>query len=299
MKTRTQLCAIILVGLYLLTSCNLLTIQDPTSTPSPTSTPDPSSMDIQERTIWNLENFLNEVNDLSAIAADTPVEELDPINRKMALLAAQIKNYEIPLEAATMHSVLYNYAFLTAQCYMIRFDVHINEMSDEEYDYFFGDFDRCERAHIFEETCNLYLQELKETYSNTTPIATSTNKPRDTPPIPTSTFLPTPIPEHLRKQTMDEYIAAIDPLLSDWYENTEKLNKVRYQYIIEDLPRLRNEFASLEINPSFNIMHARMIQYMDCQIASYLTLIGPEGIESMNFDTDPKFYFENCTFNFE
>ena len=32
------------------------------------------------------------------------------------------------------------------------------------------------------------------------------------------------------------------------------------------------------------LTHTRMIRHMDCQIASYLVIIGPEGIEAMNFE---------------
>jgi hypothetical protein len=139
-----------------------------------------------------------------------------------------------------------------------------------------------------------------------TPLPVKTNTPTFIPTstiittlIPTSTYIPTPMPEDLRKQLMDEYSAAVEPILSEWYVNIEKINEVRYQSLVDELIRLRFEFASLEIDPYFDNLHARMVQHMDCQVASYLALIGPEGVYMMNLDLDPSFYFENCTYNFE
>ena len=309
MRTRMRLITIISICVILLASCNLLSGQEPTTTLDPASsseqesTPDLSTMSPHERTIWDFQQFRNEMKEFSEAAAGTQPDDFDPINRQMGLLVAKIKKYDFPLEAALAHSVLYNYAFMTSQCYMIKFDVHINEMPDDEYELFFGDFDRCERALVYEETFNLYLEELKETFASkladTTPGAISTQASIDTPPVPTLTLPPTAIPEHVKSQTIDEYMATIDPLLSEWYENIEKLNKIRYQSIIEDLPRLRNEFASIAHNPSFNVPHSRMIHHMDCQIASYLALIGPEGIEAMDLGPHPEVYYENCFFNFD
>jgi hypothetical protein len=128
--------------------------------------------------------------------------------------------------------------------------------------------------------------------STSTLIPTSTNVPTT---IPTSTYIPTPLPEDLRNQIMDEYLAAVEPILSEWYVNIEKINEVRYQFLVDELIRLRNEFASLEIDPYFDNLHARMVQHMDCQVASYLALIGKEGVYMMNLDIEPSYYFENCS----
>jgi hypothetical protein len=304
-----RLITIISISVILFASCDSLPGQestithDPASSSEQESTADLTTMSPHERTIWDFEQFRNEMKELSEAAAETQPGDLDPINRQMSLLAAKIKKYDFPLEAALAHSVLYNYAFMTSQCYIIKFDIYVNEMSDDDYDFFFGDFDRCERALVYEETFNMYLEELKETFASkladTTPGAISTQASIDTPPVPTLTLQPTAIPERVKSQTMDEYMATIDPLLSEWYENIEKLNKIRYQSIIEDLPKLRNEFASIVHNPSFNIPHSRMIHHMDCQIASYLALIGPEGIEAMDLGPNPESYYENCFFNFD
>lgn len=309
MKTRTHVITFISIWMILLSSCDFLADQKPTITPDPSSiseqasTPELSMMNPYERTIWDFEQYRNEIKELSSTAAETPAGDLDPITRQMSLLTSRIKKYDFPLEAALAHSVLYNYAFMTTQCYMIKFDVFVNQMPEDDQDFFFGDFDRCERALVYEETFNQYFRTLKEDFASkstdTTPVAQATQTSIDTPQMPTSTHPPTAIPEYLQTQTMEEYNAVIAPILSEWYEDIEILNEIRYQSIIEELPRLRDEFASLGYNPSFEIMHTRMIQYMDCQIASYLVLIGPEGIEAMNFDSDPAIYFENCIHNYE
>ena len=135
-----------------------------------------------------------------------------------------------------------------------------------------------------------------------TPIPAKTSIPTFIPTLtiiptlmPTSTYIPTPMPEDLRKQLMDEYLTAVEPILSEWYVNIEKINEVRYQSLVDELIRLRNEFASLEIDPYFDNLHARMVQHMDCQVASYLALIGKEGVYMMNLDIEPSYYFDNCS----
>ena len=144
------------------------------------------------------EQFKNEMKELSLTAAETRAGDLDPINRQMSLLTAKIKKYDFPLEAALAHSVLYNYAFMTTQCYMIKFDVFVNEMPEDEQDFFFGDFDRCERALVYEETFNLYFQTLEETFANNSSDTSLGHIPTQTLPMPTSTDLPTAIPDHLK-----------------------------------------------------------------------------------------------------
>lgn len=123
----------------------------------PASTPDPLLMDPVERTIWDFENFRNEVNALAAAAADTPVEDLEPIARQMTALAEEIWGYEYPLFAAQAQSALYNFAVNTEQCYIGKF---MEEISDQEMMGFYEE--RCDQAQVYKETLDLYLQELKE-----------------------------------------------------------------------------------------------------------------------------------------
>lgn len=154
-KTRISFVICTLAGVFLFSACSGSTAV------GPTSTPDPMLMNFNERTIWDFENYREEINDLAGLAAETPVEDLDPIVHQISALAEEIKEYDYPLSAAQTHSALYNYAEFTFQCYVIKYQVHITEMSDEEYHTFFGDFDRCERAQEYKETFDLYLQELK------------------------------------------------------------------------------------------------------------------------------------------
>ena len=123
----------------------------------PTSTPDPLLMDIYERTIWDFENLRNEMNDLAAAAADTPVEDLKLITGQMVELTEEIKGYEFPLFAASAQSTLYSFSFNTEQCYLTKYAEYINEVSHPEDIAY-----RCNQAQLFEETLDLYLQELIE-----------------------------------------------------------------------------------------------------------------------------------------
>jgi hypothetical protein len=126
-----------------------------------------------------------------------------------------------------------------------------------------------------------------------TPIPTSTHLPT---PIPTSTYLPTPMPEDLRKQIMEEYIAAIDPVLSEWYENIEIANERRQYSVFENLSRIRNEFVNLEIDPYFDSKHAQMILHMDCQIASHFALVDPQDYYEYNPEVDYEILFSRCSY---
>ena len=154
MRTRTTLAFCFLAGLFLFTSC---TGSDESG---PTSTPDPMLMDIHERTIWDFENYRNEVNDLAGLAADTPVEDLEPIIQQMQMLNGEINRYEYPLFAAQAHSALLNFAYSTDQCYMGKFAAYLMENSDQEM--MGRPEDSCDQAQVYEETLDLYLQELKE-----------------------------------------------------------------------------------------------------------------------------------------
>ena len=120
--------------------------------------------------------------------------------------------------------------------------------------------------------------------------------PGDTPPIPTSTYLPTPMPEDLRNQIGEEYIAAIDPVLSEWYENIEIANERRQYNVFENLSRIRNEFVNLEIDPYFDSLHAQMILHMDCQIASYFALVDPQDYDEYNPEVDYEILFSRCSY---
>lgn len=155
MRTRRSLTICLIAGLFLLTSCtgsiNL----------GPTSTPDPLTMDIFERTIWDFENYRNEVNALAGLAADTPVEDLELILQQMQTLSGELNGYESPLFAAQAHSALLNFFWSTEQCYMGKFAAYLMENSDQEM--MGRPDDSCEQAQVFLETFDLYLQELKET----------------------------------------------------------------------------------------------------------------------------------------
>ena len=145
-----------MTGIFLITSCNGLTDS------IPTSTPDILLMDIYERAIWDFENLRNEIHDLAAVAADTPVEDLEPILRQIAELKAEIEGYEFPLEAAKAQSALDNYSATTILCYQREYVEYLREISGEES---VGEhIDFCGQAQVYEETFDLYLQELKETY---------------------------------------------------------------------------------------------------------------------------------------
>lgn len=127
----------------------------------PDSTPDPSLMTIEERTIWDLENYRNEMHDLAELAADTPVEDLEPIILQMnALIQDPNKNPEVPPIAAKAQSALREYTWYTKQCYADKYAEYLGETTYQES--MGGSKDLCEQAQVFEESFDLYLQELKE-----------------------------------------------------------------------------------------------------------------------------------------
>ena len=142
--------------MLLTTSCNGLT------GPKPTSTPDPCPKDVLEIIIYDFEDQKQEINALAAVAADTPAEDLKPIVLQMTELKEDIKGYEFPLCAARAQSALQEFSLYTEQCYFIKYAEYINENSGLESIADYDDFDRCDRAQVYEETLDLYLQELKE-----------------------------------------------------------------------------------------------------------------------------------------
>jgi len=129
--------------------------------PELSSTPDPLLMDFYDRTIWEFENLRNRVSDLAANAADTPVDELEPIIQEMIALKEEIKGYEFPLPAAQTHSTLYNYAFYTEQCYFSKYAEFLMASSSQGTMRKPED-DPCDQVQVYRETLNQYLQDLKE-----------------------------------------------------------------------------------------------------------------------------------------
>lgn len=155
MKGKTLLLVMLLgLTLLLITSCN-----ESVNT-EPVSTPDPSLMSITERTIWDFENFRNELNDLAAVAGDTPVEDLESITRQMADLKQEIEGYDFPLVAVKAHSALYRFSNSTFLCYKDKYWEYYYETIGVESKG--DDIAHCDQAQIFGESVDLLLQELKE-----------------------------------------------------------------------------------------------------------------------------------------
>ena len=142
--------------MLLITSCNGLT------GPRPTSTQDPCPIDVLETIIYDFEDLKQEINALAAVAADTPAEDLKPIVLQMTELKEDIKGYEFPLCAARAQSALQEFSLYTEQCYFIKYVEYINENSGVESIADYDDFDRCDRAQVYGEALDLFLQELKE-----------------------------------------------------------------------------------------------------------------------------------------
>ena len=154
MKAKTIFAIIWLAGLLLITSCGGSGATDPTNTP------DPLLMTFNERAIWDFENFRDEVNDLAAAAAATPAQDLEPIVKQMTALKEEIGGCEFPLSASQTHSALLNYASFTEQCYFGKYVEYLAEISGQGS--MLNSDDRCDQAQEYEETLDLYLQELKE-----------------------------------------------------------------------------------------------------------------------------------------
>jgi hypothetical protein len=146
----------LLAGMFLITSCNGLT------GPKPTSTPAPCPKDVLETTVRDFEDLRKEIDDLAALADDTPAEDLEPIVRQMTALKEEVNQYDFPLCAAKAQSALQNFSFYTEQCYFIKFMEYIKEIYDEESISDYDDYDRCDRAQLHEEAFDLMLQELNE-----------------------------------------------------------------------------------------------------------------------------------------
>jgi len=127
----------------------------------PASSSDPALLNIYETTIRDLENFRNEMQDLAAEADATPVEDLEQlINQMNALIQDPQKNHDVPPFAALAKSALIDFAWNTKQCYSDKYDEYIGDDSGLK---FAGD--RCEQAKYLEGRLDLYLQELKEMYT--------------------------------------------------------------------------------------------------------------------------------------
>ncbi|RLD00507.1 MAG: hypothetical protein DRI46_07320 [Chloroflexi bacterium] len=154
LRTRTIYTSTFIAGLLLLTSC----IQS--ANLGSTSTPDPGLMDVIERTIWDFEIFRDEVNDLAAEAANTPVEDLEPICLQMVALTEEIEGYEYPLFAASAQSALYNFSYSTNQCCGVKFGEYLNKGPLPEHTAY-----HCDNAQVYKESFDTYLQELKEMYA--------------------------------------------------------------------------------------------------------------------------------------
>jgi hypothetical protein len=158
MRTKIIYGITLMTGIFLITSCNGLTDS------MPTSTPDILLMDIYEGIISDFENLRNEIHDLAAVAADTPAEDLEPILLQLADRKVEIGRYEFPLELeiAKAQSALANYSATTILCYQREYLEYLREISGQES---VGEqIDFCGQAQVLEETLDLYLQELKETY---------------------------------------------------------------------------------------------------------------------------------------
>lgn len=120
----------------------------------PTSTPDPLTMSIEEKTIWEIENLRDKVLALVATADDTPAEDLEPILHEMDYMWQSIP--EFPLFAAKAGSALREFAFYTYQCYIGKFVEKSGLETIGQHE------DHCDQAQLYQETLDLYLQELKE-----------------------------------------------------------------------------------------------------------------------------------------
>jgi len=147
-----------MIGIFLITACQGLTDS------MPTSTPDILLMELYEKSISDFENLRNEIHDLAAAADDTPAEDLEPILRQLADRKAEIEGYEFPLELeiAKAQSALANYSATTILCYQREYVEYLREISGQES---VGEqIDFCGQAQGLEETLDLVLQELKETY---------------------------------------------------------------------------------------------------------------------------------------
>jgi len=118
-------------------------------------------MTINERTIWELENYKNEVNEMAVEAAEMAAEDLDPLIWHINSLAEEIKDYKVPLFAVKAQSALYNYANSTFQCYSAKHSKYFRESIGAET-LTPNNFDYCDEIQIFSESFDILLQELKD-----------------------------------------------------------------------------------------------------------------------------------------
>jgi len=156
MKTKIQFVIGLLIGMLLIASCNGLT------GPKPTSTKDPCPKDLLETTVKDFENLRDDMNDLAAVADDTPVGDLETIVRRMSELKEEIKGYEFPLCAARAQSALQEFSLYTEQCYFVKYMEYDKENSGVESIVDYDDYDRCDRAQLHEEAFDLMIQQLNE-----------------------------------------------------------------------------------------------------------------------------------------
>ena len=149
MRTRGSIIICLLVSHFFITACAGIVESGPTSTPDPVSI-----------TILDFEDFRKEVSDLAAAGDGTQAEDLESVIKQMTALKEEISGYEFPLIAAQAHSALYNFSFNTEQCYFGIFAEYLAEISDQET--MLEHEDRCVEAQTYQETFDLYLQELKD-----------------------------------------------------------------------------------------------------------------------------------------
>ena len=158
MKGKTLLLVVLLCfSMLLITSCN------ESSNMESTSTPDPLTMTINERAIWDFDNYRNQVNEMAAEAADLPAEDLDPLIWQMNSLAEEINEYDTPLIviAIKAQSALYYYANSTFQCYSAKHAEYFRESIGAET-LTPNNFAYCDDIMVFSESFDLLLQELKD-----------------------------------------------------------------------------------------------------------------------------------------
>ena len=126
-----------------------------------TRTQDPMLMTINERTIWELENYKNEVNEMAVEAAEMAAEDLDPLIWHINSLAEEIKDYKVPLFAVKAQSALYNFADSTYSCYSYKHQEYMRKLVGDET-ITEVDYSICDQAQEYEESFDLLLQELKD-----------------------------------------------------------------------------------------------------------------------------------------
>ncbi|RLD00420.1 MAG: hypothetical protein DRI46_07450 [Chloroflexi bacterium] len=132
----------------------------------PTNTPDPSFMSINERAIWDFDNYRNELKGLVNSAADAPTESsvdyenLAQIVYQIGALSEQIDEYEVPLSFIKAQSALSNFAHSAYMCYNLKYQEYVREsVGDNTASKV--DYSICDKITEYEESYDLFLQELK------------------------------------------------------------------------------------------------------------------------------------------